>query len=116
MAIRRAEGEPARVVSAVNTGTSAITYNLTVADWETYFVGEAQVWVHNACLPSQSPIWQGLDRLRGKTRTDGNRLYQWDYTHNNIEVYNSRGRHLGVMDPVSGGMIGPAVRGRTLGD
>ena len=45
--ILRAEGVPARVVSIVNTGETAITYNLEVADFHTYFVGEDRIWVHN---------------------------------------------------------------------
>jgi len=47
--ILRADGEPARLVSIVRTGEVAETYNLEVADFHTYFVGEARVWVHNAC-------------------------------------------------------------------
>ena len=44
-----ARGPPARVVSIERTGRSAPTYNLEVADFHTYFVGEARIWVHNAC-------------------------------------------------------------------
>jgi hypothetical protein len=32
----------------VRTGVMQGTYNLEVADWHTYFVGDAGVWVHNA--------------------------------------------------------------------
>ncbi|MFA5952603.1 MAG: polymorphic toxin-type HINT domain-containing protein, partial [Hyphomicrobium sp.] len=44
------EGEgTATVVKVADTGRIARTYNLEVADFHTYFVGEGRVWVHNAC-------------------------------------------------------------------
>jgi filamentous hemagglutinin len=46
--------------------------------------------------------------------SDGKLFYEWDYTHNDIEVYNKRGVHLGSMDPVSGDMYKDAVPGRKL--
>lgn len=45
---------------------------------------------------------------------DGDRLYTWDSLHGEIEVFNKRGHHLGVLDAVSGELIKPAVRGRKL--
>ncbi|WP_133680532.1 colicin E3/pyocin S6 family cytotoxin [Paludibacterium purpuratum] len=45
---------------------------------------------------------------------DGERLYTWDSLHGEIEVYNKRGRHLGVVDPVTGNLIKDAVRGRKI--
>jgi RHS repeat-associated protein len=51
--LQRADGEPARVISVVNSGTTAATFNLEVADFHTYFVGEDRIWVHNACTPGQ---------------------------------------------------------------
>ena len=109
------ENGTAIVTSVVDTKSTKLTYNLEVADFHTYFVGEAETWVHNSCVyPSTSPVWRGLDPWRGKVRTDGKQYYGWDYTHQNIEVYNRRGVHLGVMDPMSGDMIGGAVYGRTI--
>ncbi|CPT30067.1 Hypothetical protein ERS075534_00769 [Mycobacteroides abscessus] len=69
--------------------------------------------------PSESPVWKGFKPFRGKTKTNGEsgkgkEYYEWDYTHGNIEVYNKNGIHKGVMDPATGGMIGPAVPGRTI--
>jgi RHS repeat-associated protein len=49
MEILRADGAPALVTAIVRTSEVTSTYNLEVADWHTYFVGEARVWVHNAC-------------------------------------------------------------------
>ncbi len=47
---------------------------------------------------------------KGKKR----KYYEWDHTHNDIEVYNFRGIHLGSMNPQSGKMYKPAVDGRTI--
>jgi hypothetical protein len=68
---------------------------------------------------TESPIWQDFRQFRGATKTNGlsgsdRQFYQWDYTHNDIEVYNSQGRHLGSMDPSSGEIIEPAVAGRKI--
>jgi len=48
---------------------------------------------------AQSPIWKKFKQHRGKTFTNGlkgkkKEFYEWDYTHNDIEVYDSKGRHL----------------------
>ena len=96
-------------------------YNLSVAGLHTYYAGSGSVLVHNSgCLgPADSPVWGGLDTFKGKVRSNGlngkKREYStWDYTHNDIEVYNSRGVHLGSRDPISGEMYKPPVKGRTL--
>jgi RHS repeat-associated protein len=49
--LQRENGKAARVVSVERTGRTASTYNLEVADFHTYFVGEQRLWVHNACNP-----------------------------------------------------------------
>ena len=41
-------------------------------------------------------------------------LYEWDHAHNDIEVYDSNGKHLGSMDPITGEMYKPAVKGRKI--
>lgn len=41
-------------------------------------------------------------------------LYQWDSRHGEIEVYNLRGVHLGAADAVSGELIKPADRTRSI--
>lgn len=41
------------------------------------------------------------------------RLFTWDALHGEIEVFNKRGKHLGVMNP-DGDFIKEAVRGRTI--
>lgn len=30
------------------------------------------------------------------------KYYEWDHTHNDIEVFDSKGRHIGSMDPEKG--------------
>ncbi len=67
----------------------------------------------------ESDVFNSFERVKGKSyRTSGSgkntRYYDWDYTHNDIEVYDKYGRHLGSMDPVTGEMYKEAVKGRTL--
>ncbi|AXI72405.1 hypothetical protein DTW94_14810 [Streptomyces cavourensis] len=46
---------------------------------------------------------------------DGSRIYTWDGEHGGeVEVFDKRGRHLGVAHPVTGETIKPAVRGRRI--
>jgi RHS repeat-associated protein len=61
--ILRARGPPVTVVSVVRTGVMRGTYNFEVADWHTYFVGDAGVWVHNAC-PNPNGRAGGIDHQR----------------------------------------------------
>jgi filamentous hemagglutinin len=63
---------------------------------------------------ADSPVWQDLQNAGNGVKTDGKRFYEWDYTHNDIEVYDKRGRHLGSANPVTGDLYKPAVPGRTL--
>jgi hypothetical protein len=67
---------------------------------------------------ADSPIWKSLDKGKGGTRSLGSgkskTFHQWDHTHNDIEVYDYRGKHLGSMHPVTGDFYKPRVKGRTL--
>lgn len=54
--------------------------------------------------------FSGDKRWRSK---DGSRLFTWDSFHGEIEVFNKRGKHLGVLDPY-GKLIKPAKKGRTI--
>jgi hypothetical protein len=49
------------------------------------------------CIGTLVPIWE-----------------RWDHTHNDIEVFDKRGRHLGSMDPTTGEMYKPPVAGRKM--
>lgn len=42
------------------------------------------------------------------------RYYTWDSLHGEIEVFNKRGRHLGVICPYTAAMTKPAVKGRKI--
>ena len=67
---------------------------------------------------AESPVWRDLKPYKGQTRTDGEKFYQWDYTHNDIEVFSTKGSrpHLGSMDPVTGKIYKPALKERYLND
>ncbi len=41
-------------------------------------------------------------------------LYEWDYRHGALEVYNSRGRHIGEFDHRTGLQLKPADPGRRI--
>ena len=45
---------------------------------------------------------------------DGSRLYTWDSLHGEIEVFDRRGRHVGVADAVTGVVFAPAIPGRRI--
>jgi hypothetical protein len=64
-------------------------------------------------------FWENLQPFRGSIKTNGlsgkaRRFFEWDHTHDDVEVYDSRGRHLGSADPSTGDMVKPAVPGRRL--
>ena len=101
-------------------------YNFHVEDYHTYYVTDAGVLVHNMCAnrrtsnpsKSESPVWRELDNYIKGTKTSGTgndqRHYQWDYLHNEIEVYDKRGNHLGAMDPITGEFYKGFEAGRSI--
>jgi hypothetical protein len=50
--------------------------------------------------PSILDEFEPLGLINGarRWRDETGRLYTWDYLHGEVEVDNSRGRHLGVLD------------------
>jgi filamentous hemagglutinin len=42
------------------------------------------------------------------------RVYDWDYVHNDIEIYDRFGNHIGSMDPQTGLRYKGPVVGRTI--
>lgn len=54
--------------------------------------------------------FNGEKRWKSK---DSTRIYTWDSLHGEIEVYNKRGKHLGVLNP-NGDFIKDAKKGRTI--
>ncbi len=63
------------IASVENTGRIDATYNITVADFHTYFVGTQRVLVHN-CKPVQGPANPGATKnvsdLNGKSSSEAN--------------------------------------------
>jgi Cytotoxic len=58
-----------------------------------------------------------LGAIHGRKRwrsPDGKRIYEWDSLHGEVEGYNQRGKHVGVFHAVTGELIKPAVRERTI--
>jgi hypothetical protein len=56
----------------------------------------------------------GQLRLRRWRSRDGQRLFTWDSLHGEIEVFDLRGRHLGVLDAVTGEWRKGPIRGRRI--
>jgi len=54
--------------------------------------------------------FHGQKRWRSK---DCKKLFTWDSLHGEIEVFNARGRHLGVLNP-QGILIKDPVKGRRI--
>jgi RHS repeat-associated protein len=65
---------------------------------------------------ADSPIWKQGEPYRGGLRVKGDEIWDWDDAHNDIEVYDRRGRHLGSRNPTTGELYKPPVRGRYLKD
>lgn len=58
--------------------------------------------------------WKVVSGRKVWKSTDGKRLYSWDEKHGEIEVFNSRGKHLGSAHKVTGEIFKEAVKGRNL--
>lgn len=57
-----------------------------------------------------------IGAIHGQKRwksVNGKRLYTWDSLHGEIEVFNARGYHLGVLSP-KGELIKGPVKGRKI--
>lgn len=70
---------------------------------------------------AESKVWKELKPYKKDVKTNGlsgrdKRYYKWDPLHNDIEVFDCGENHLGSMDPKTGGIYKPAVRGRKLYD
>jgi hypothetical protein len=133
--VRSADGSTSTVTSISDHPGSRRVFNLEVHVEHVYLVSTIGVVVHNMCeaqppsapkktapqgvTKATSPQWKSFEPFRGKTKTNGlggkkRQYYEWDYTHGDIEGYDTRGKHLGSMDPTTGEMIKPAVPGRKI--
>lgn len=63
-------------------------------------------------------VWKELNNGKNGLKTSGHgrglQYYSWDYLHNEIEVFNRRGIHLGAIDPTTGEWVKEAVKGRFI--
>ena len=101
--LQRAEGF-ARVVAIADTGQVEATYNIEVADFHTYFVGEGGVWVHNSCPPGMRDATRS--ELLNAARRDG---------FDSVELWKRQELQLNSRDQVavgSDGMLYSYPRGR----
>lgn len=98
-------------------------YNFEVENWHTYYVSDSGVLVHNTCrikniTKQESVVWKSFNNYKNGIKTtgkgSGKKYYDWDHTHNDIEVYDNKGRHLGSMNPITRKMYKPAVKGRKI--
>ncbi len=74
-------------------------------------------------VPLSSPNFTerltSLGTLNGRKRwrdDQTKRIFEYDSQHGELEVYNQRGRHLGVADVRTGEIIKPAIKGRRISD
>jgi hypothetical protein len=52
--------------------------------------------------------------LRRRWRDPDGMIYEWDYRHGPVELYDSRGVHRGEFDPFTGRRLGAPISGRTV--
>lgn len=50
--------------------------------------------------------------LRQRWKDDDGNIFEWDYQHGHVEVYDRRGNHVGGFDAESGKMVSEAVTTR----
>jgi len=65
------------------------------------------------CYLDNFEVWKTVGEKIWRN-SEHTRLYTWDYLHGEIEVFNARGHHLGVLHAVTGQLIKPAVKGRKI--
>ena len=83
----------------------ALVYDVCTVAWDQFFSGDG------------GPFWDSLKPYRQGIRTNAlpgkkERFYEKDRTHGDLEVYDSKGRHVGSADPDTGEMTKPGVPGR----
>lgn len=69
-------------------------------------------------IPPKPSILDGFEYLKmcegRKLYRSNSRYYTWDSLHGEVEVFNSRGYHIGVIDAVTGQPLKNAVKGRRI--
>jgi hypothetical protein len=66
------------------------------------------------CYLDSFGVWKTVAGQKVWRNGDGSRLYTWDSLHGEIEVFNTRGHHLGALDAVSGLLIKHAIKDRKI--
>ncbi|MBY8856339.1 hypothetical protein K7711_07620 [Nocardia sp. CA2R105] len=61
----------------------------------------------------KTPV-QGGGSLRPRWKDPKGRIYEWDYQHKTVEMYNKNGKHLGEYDPDTGVQTKPADKNRKV--
>jgi hypothetical protein len=66
------------------------------------------------CLKAESSIWKGFKPHKGKYKTNNEtgkkkQYYEWDYLHNEIEVYDHNWNPIHAMDPIKGTILNKDV-------
>ena len=56
---------------------------------------------------------RGGGKKRNRWLDTRGRIYEWDFQHGAVEMYDKQGRHLGEFDPNTGKQTKPAKNGRT---
>ncbi|WP_184986263.1 colicin E3/pyocin S6 family cytotoxin [Sphaerisporangium rubeum] len=69
-------------------------------------------WPRTGFLARQRRLGAPNGRMRWQSLS-GDEYYEWDSQHGHVEVYNKRGRHIGVLD-CEGVVIGKPVQGRRI--
>lgn len=74
--------------------------------------------------PADLSAYPGASRAKPKTSmgdgqkrkrwVDDDRIYEWDYQHGTVEIYDKRGKHLGEYDPNTGAKVADADNSRSI--
>ena len=51
---------------------------------------------------------------RARWKDDEGRIYEWDYQHGEVEIYTSKGKHMGQFNSHTGVQTQPAISTRTV--
>jgi hypothetical protein len=52
--------------------------------------------------------------MRARWKDEERRIYEWDYQHGRVEIYDPKGRHLGEFDPSTGARLKTPDRSRRI--
>ena len=69
--------------------------------------------IPNPCYLDECESLGAVNNQRRWRNEKGDRIYTWDSLHGEIEVFDKRGKHIGVLD-TEGSFIKPAVKGRKI--